>query len=281
MARSMWSGSVSFGLVNIPVKLFSATSPKGVHFHMLRASDASRIQYKKVSAADGGEVSEDKIVKGYELEPDRYVTLTQEELDTLDPEKDRRINILKFVDVKEIDCILFDKAYYLTPNENSEKAYALLLQAMKETRKVAIARMVLHSREHLVVLRPYRNAVSLFTLYYADEVVDTNALENLPDAKNAPSAAELNVAKQLVDAISSGFDPREFHDEYRERVINLVKQKAAGKKIVASPGAPSRATNVVDLMGALKASVEASKKGSKSKNESEKKPERKRTRKSA
>lgn len=288
MARSMWGGSISFGLVNVPVKLFTATSPKGVHFHMLRASDSSRIQYKKVSAADGTEVSEDQIVKGYEVEPDRYVMITPAELDALDPEKNRRIGIMKFVDVKEIDCILFDKAYYLAPDANAEKAYALLLTAMKETKKVAIARMVLHSREHLVVLRPYKNAVALFTLYYADEVVATDALDHLPSGKDEPNAAELAVAKQLVEAISGDFDPKDFHDEYRERVLDLVKQKAAGKKIVAAPGSPARATNVVDLMSALKASVEASKKtpkGAASKESKEKhepkRVERKRTRKSA
>lgn len=288
MPRSMWGGSVSFGLVNVPVKLFAATSPKGVHFHMMRASDNSRIQYKKVSAVDGAEVPEDKIVKGFELEPDRYVTLTSADLDALDPEKNRQISILKFVDMKEIDCILFDKAYYLAPDENAGKAYALLLEAMKETKKVAIARMVLHSREHLVILRPYRNAVSLFTLYYDDEVVAPSALDNLPGEKDAPNAAELAIAKQLVDAITGKFDPKEYHDEYRERVLQLVKQKAAGKKIVATPGSPARATNVVDLMSALRASVEASKKAPKAakpspvKEKAEpKRVERKRSRKSA
>lgn len=260
MPRSMWGGSVSFGLVNVPVKLFTATSPKGVHFHMMRASDNSRIQFKRVSAADGAEVPDDQIVKGFELEPDRYVTLTPADLDALDPEKNRQISIMKFVDMKEIDCILFDKAYYLAPDKNAGKAYALLLDVMKETKKVAIARMVLHAREHLVILRPYRNAVSLFTLYYDDEVVAPSSLENLPGEKDAPNAAELAVAKQLVDAISGKFDPKEFHDEYRERVLQLVNQKAAGKKIVAPPGAPARATNVVDLMSALRASVEASRK---------------------
>jgi DNA end-binding protein Ku len=285
MPRSMWGGSVSFGLVNVPVKLFAATSPKGVHFHMLRSTDNSRIQYKKVSAADGSEVPEDKIVKGYELEPEHYVTLTAAELDALDSEKNCQISILKFVDMKEIDCILFDKAYFLTPDENAAKAYALLLAAMKETKKVAIARMVLHSREHLVVLRPYKNAVSLFTLYYDDELVQTESLDSLPAEKDAPKAPELAVARQLVEAISGPFKPDEFKDEYRERVMELVKQKAAGKKIVAAPGAPARPTNVVDLMSALKASLKVSKGGAKNKEPKEKaKPrraERKRAKKSA
>lgn len=282
MARSMWGGSISFGLVNVPVKVFTATSPKGVHFHMLRASDGSRIQYKKVAAADGAEVKEEQIVKGYELEPERYVMLTPAELEALDPEKNRRINILKFVDVKEIDCILFDKAYYLAPDENAGKAYALLLAVMKETKRVAVARIVLHSREHLAVLRPYKNAIALFTLYYSDEVVATDTL-GLPNEKDEPHAPEMAVAKQLVDAISGPFDPGEYRDEYRERVLDVVKQKAAGKKFVAASTAPDRATNVVDLMSALRASVEASKKpGKPAKVKAEpKRAERKRHKKSA
>lgn len=260
MARSLWSGSISFGLVNVPVRLYSAVQPKTVHFHMIRNTDASRISYRKVSASDGKEVPEEQIVKGYEVSPDKYVKLEKKELDALDPEHTRAIAIEKFVPLVEIDHIYFEKAYYLGPEKASKRAYALLLDAMKETNKVAIARIVFHNKEHLVALRPLDNAIVMFTLYYPDEVVPRDDLENIPDKADHPSGKELEVAKQLVDAISGEFEPKEYHDQYRQRVLELIEKKAAGKTIESAPVKREKPSNVVNLMEALQASLAASKK---------------------
>jgi DNA end-binding protein Ku len=250
----MWSGAITFGLVNVPVKMFTAVSPKDVHFHQLRASDGARIEYRKVGSTDKKEVEYKDIVKGYEIAPNQYVKIKPEELEALDPEKRNTIEIERFVHLDEIDPIYFERSYYLVPDKNASKAYALLQQAMAETGKVAIARMVMRDKEYTVALRGTGHAIGLSTLYYSDEVVPEKQLE-LPSAKDKPQKKELDMAIQLINAISGKFDATEYHDEYRERVMDLIHRKAEGKEIVAQAAPKTPAPNVVNLMEALKASI--------------------------
>src|SRR3954463_4553137 len=202
MARSIWSDAISFGLVNVPVKLFSAVSKKTVRFHQLNQETGNRIQQKRVDPETGEEVSYDQIVKGYELTKDRYVVITPEELDALDPEKTRTIDIEDFVDITEIDPVFYDHPYYLVPDKGAAKAYGLLLNAMRESGKVAIARVVLRSKEQLVAIRPAPGHVLMMeTMIFADEVVPPDDIDDLPDADALQATdRELRMARQLIDS---------------------------------------------------------------------------------
>jgi DNA end-binding protein Ku len=261
MPRSIWSGAISFGLVNVPVKLFTATSPKTVRFHQLNEKTGARIQQKRVDPSTGEEVPFDQIVKGYELTRDRYVIVRPEELESLAPEKTRTIDIEDFVELSDIDPIYFDHAYYLVPDKGAAKAYGLLLEAMKQSGKVAIARVVLRSKEQLVAIRPAEDALVMETMIFHDEVVPPDALDDLPAAEDRQIAErELKMARQLVDSLTSEFDPSRYKDEYREKVLDLIERKAAGEEIAVPPEAPAPA-RVPDLMAALEASLAAVKKG--------------------
>src|ERR687884_1809953 len=232
MARSIWSGAISFGLVNVPVKLYSAVSRKTVRFHQLNGETGNRIQQKRVDPETGEEVPFDQIVKGYELTRDRYVIVKPEELDALDPERTRTIDIEDFVSLDEIDPVYYDHPYYLVPDKGAEKAYGLLLNAMQESGKVAIARVVLRSKEQLVAIRPAGDLLMMETMIFADEVVDHTELDELPDAKDLKaSKRELKMAQQLIDSLSTDFEPSKYHDEYREKVLELVERKAEGEEI--------------------------------------------------
>ena len=257
MPRAIWSGAISFGLVNVPIKLFTATSQKDVRFHQLHDADGARIQQKRVCSKDGEEVTLDHIVKGYEISRDRYVLITPEELDTLDPKASRTIDIQDFVDLDEIDPVYFDSTYYMVPEKGAAKAYALLLEAMRKSNKVAIARVVLRQKQHLVALRPLKNALSMETMLYADEVVSTDSLDGLPEDVEV-SDRELAMAQQLIDSLTADFQPEQYKDDYRERVMALIERKAEGQEIVAEEE-PEEATPVVDLMAALEASLKAAK----------------------
>jgi len=253
--RAIWSGAISFGLVNVPIKLFTATSQKDVRFHQLHDKDGARIQQKRVCSKDGEEVTLDHIVKGYEISRDRYVLVTPEELDTLDPKSSRTIDIQDFVDLDEIDPVYFDSTYYMVPEKGAAKAYALLLEAMRKSNKVAIARVVLRQKQHLVALRPLKNALSMETMLYADEVVSTDSLDGLPEDIEV-SDRELAMAQQLIDSLTAEFRPEQYRDDYRERVMALIERKAEGQEIVAEEE-PEETTPVVDLMAALEASLKA------------------------
>src|SRR5690348_21555 len=220
MARSIWSGAISFGLVNVPVKLFSAVSRKTVRFHQLNGETGNRIQQKRVDPETGEEVTYEQIVKGYELTRDRYVVINPDELDALDPEKTRTIDIEDFVDLDDIDPVYYDHPYYLVPDTGANKAYGLLLNAMRESGKVAIARVVLRSKEQLVAIRPGAGDVLMMeTMIFADEVVPPEDLDGLPEAQELKASdRELKMAQQLIDSLSSEFDPAKYHDEYREKV---------------------------------------------------------------
>jgi DNA end-binding protein Ku len=256
MARSIWTGSISFGLVNVPVKLYTAVSRKTVHFHQLHDADGSRIQQKRFCASDGEEVPYEHIVKGFEVAPDRYVVVDTAELEALDPKKTRTIEIERFVDGAEIDPILYDQPYYLAPAAGAAKAYRLMLEAMRGSGRVAIARVVLRQKEHLVALRATDEVLVMETLVFADEVVPPSTLDEVRDAEVEVSERELDVARQLIEMLSGPFDATAYHDDYRAAVLSLIERKVAGEQIAIAPAAPAPAV-APDLMAALQASVDA------------------------
>jgi len=262
MPRSIWSGAISFGLVNVPIKLYSAVSRKTVRFHQLNRETGVRIQQKRVDPSTGEEVSYDSIVKGYELTKDHYVIVTPEELEALDPEKTRTIDIEDFVDLEDIDPVYYDQPYYLVPDKGATKAYALLLNAMKESGKVAIARVVIRTKEALVAIRPAGDVLMMETMIFADEVVGADQIDELPEASDLKASdRELAMAQQLIASLATQFEPGRYHDEYREKVLDLVERKAQGEEIAVQPEA-ERPSKVPDLMAALEASLAAVKSGS-------------------
>jgi DNA end-binding protein Ku len=257
MARAIWSGAISFGLVNVPVKLFSATSPKTVRFHQLSSKTGARIRQKRVDSSTGDEVPFEEIVKGYEITPDRYVMIEPEELEAFDPKATRTIDIEEFADISEIDPIYYDHNYYLAPTSGGAKAYRLLLDAMREASKVGIGRVVLRSKQQLCALRPTGDVLTLTTMLFGDEVLAPDRIDELDDIAEAEaSQRELAMAQQLINSLSAEFDPSRFHDEYREKVLELIEKKAAGEEIAVQPDAEEPAA-APDLMAALEASLAA------------------------
>jgi len=261
MARPIWSGSISFGLVNVPVKLFSATSPKEVRFHMLHDKDGGRIQQKRVCSIDGEEVPWEHIVKGFELAKGRYVTVTKEELEAFSPKATRAIDIEDFVDLQQIDPIYYDHSYYLVPDRGAARPYTLLLEAMKRTGKIGIGQFVLRTKRYLAAVRPMGKALALSTMLYADEVVEQSELEGLPGAEAKPREKELHMAEQLVQSLATDFDPKKYKDTFREQVLALLERKAEGQEIVAGPAEEEPRGKVVNLMDALAKSLAAARKG--------------------
>ena len=260
MARSIWTGTISFGLVTVPVKMYSAVSRKTVRFHQLNKATGSRIQMRRVDPSTGEEVPYEDLVKGYEMSPDRYVIIEPDELDALDPKKTKTIDILDFVSLEEIDPIFYDHPYYLAPGTGGAKPYKLLLEAMKETGKVGIAKVVIRSKEQLVALRPMEGEVlGMATMIFADEVVDPARIEDMPDDIEVKDR-ELTIAKQLVESLAADFEPDKYTDTYRDQVLNLVERKAAGEEIAVQPDV-EEAAPVPDLMAALKASLDAVRSG--------------------
>ena len=293
MARAIWTGSISFGLLNVPVKLYSAVSKKSVSFRELRESDGSRVRHKRVAEADGEEVDYNDIVKGYEIASDQYVVVTKDELDELNPKKTRAIEIQDFVDLDDIDPIYFDHPYYLGPDKGAERAYALLVKAMDEAHKVAVARFVLRNRESLAAIRPMDGVLTMATMRFADEVVTPDELEDvLGEEVEAPKKKELDMAKALIDSLTSDFDAGQYRDEYREELLALIERKAKGEEIAAPVGEAPQPTKAPDLMAALeeslaavkgeeakapKASKPAAKSGSKTSSKSKRTPSRSRS----
>jgi DNA end-binding protein Ku len=257
MARAIWSGAISFGLVNVPVKLYSATSPKTVRFHQLSSKTGARIRQKRVDPSTGEEVPYEEIVKGYEITPDHYVMIDPEELEALDPKVTKTIDIEEFVDLSEIDPIYYDHSYYLAPTAGGAKAYRLLLDAMKEAGKVGIGKLVLRTKQQLCALRPNGEVLTLTTMLWGDEVLPPERLDELESVSEADaSGRELKMAEQLIDSLSAEFEPDKFQDEYRERVLELIERKAAGEEIAVQPEAEEPAA-APDLMAALEASLAA------------------------
>ncbi|MFL5865700.1 MAG: Ku protein [Thermoleophilaceae bacterium] len=277
MPRAIWSGAISFGLVNIPVKLFSAVQRKTVRFHQLDQEDKQRIQQRRVNPRTGEEVPYENLVKGYEIGPDRYVVISPEELESIQPEKTRMVDIVAFVDLEEIDPIFYDHPYYLVPDTGADKAYRLLLDAMSESGKVAIGRVVLRTKEYLVAIRPKDSVLTMETMLFADEVISPEKLDEFPsDGKAKTSQKELQMAQQLIDSLAENFEPESYKDEYRERVLEMIERKADGEEIVIE--APTEEPKEVpDLMAALEASIAGAKgQGGGKRAAPKKKPARKR-----
>jgi DNA end-binding protein Ku len=260
VARAIWSGSISFGLLNVPVRLYSAVSKQTVRFRELREGDGSRVKHKRVAESDGKEVPYEKIVKGYEYAPDQYVVLSRDELSELEPQRSRAIEIQDFVDLDEIDPIYFEQPYYLGPDKGAERAYALLVQAMKDARKVAVARFVLRNKEHLAAIRPMGDVLTLTTMRFHDEVSSPQDLDGevFEEAKpKKPEKRELEMATQLIESLTSDFDPDKYRDEYREELLDLLERKAEGKEVVSAPTEEPKPTKAPDLMAALEESLAA------------------------
>ena len=276
MPRAIWSGAISFGLVNVPVKMYSATSPKTVRFHQLSAKTGTRIKQKRVDPSTGDEVGFEDIVKGYELSPDRYVLIEPEELEALDPKATKTVDIEEFVDLADIDPIYYDHSYYLAPAAGGAKAYKLLLEAMRDAGKVAIGRVVIRSKQQLCALRPIGDAMGLSTMLFGDEVLSPDRLDELDGLGEAEaSTRELTMAQQLISSLSADFDPSKFKDDYRERVIDLIERKASGEEIAVQPEA-EESEPAPDLMAALEASLAEVRSGDSDEPTKPKKPARKR-----
>ena len=260
MPRALWSGAISFGLVNVPVKLTTAVSKKDVRFHMLHAADGARIEQKRVCTADGVVVAWNDLAMGYEFGPGQHVVISPEELEALDPEATRTIDILDFVEQDQIDPIYFQHAYYLVPDRTpAEKPYALLREAMRRSGRVAIARFVLRTKQYLCVVRPRDGALVLSTMLYADEVLPAEGIERLPTEESLDER-ELSMAEELIERLSGEFEPERYEDEYRQRVLDLIEAKAKGEAVVSAPAAAPEATGVIDLVAALEASLEEAQK---------------------
>ncbi|HVL99466.1 MAG TPA: Ku protein [Egibacteraceae bacterium] len=264
MPRTLWKGSLSFGLVTVPVALYAATDDRSPSFNQLRASDHSRIGYQRVAKADGAEVDYDDIVKGYEYERDRYVVFTKEELDALKPASSRTVEIMQFVPREQIDPLYFQRSYYLAPEPSGAKAYGLLAKAMKDQDTVAVCKITLRDKEHLATLRLRDDVFVLETMYWPDEIrefsLDEVGIDELPE----PRKQEVQMAQSLIENLTEDFDPTAYTDEYRAKVEEAVAAKVEGQEVTVVEE-QAEPTGVVDLMEALKQSVEESKSRKKSK----------------
>jgi DNA end-binding protein Ku len=257
MARSIWSGTISFGLVSVPVRMFTATESKELKFHFLDKKDLKPIGYDKVRKDSGKHVDADDIVRGFEIEKGKYVPLEEDDLDRLDVELTHSIDICDFVDLEEIDPIYYRKAYFLLPDKGAEKPYRLLVKALGETGKVGIAKVVIRNKQHLACLRTYDDVLMLETMYYPDEVKDAAKLDG-DLGKPKVTKAEVDMAKSLVENLSEPFKPEKYNDTYRKELLDLIRKKAKGQKL-PEPEEPEEG-EVVDLMAALRESVEQTKK---------------------
>jgi len=254
----MWTGAISFGMVTVPVKLYSALDRKAVRFHQLSGKSGVRIAQKRVDPQSGEEVPYEEIVKGFEITPERYVQIEPGELEALAPKKSRTIEIEEFVELAQIDPIYYDHPYYLAPAPGGAKPYRLLLEAMREAGKVAIARVVIRSKESLVAIRPIGDALGMATMIFADEVLSADRLEEIAETREVKTTKrELEIAIQLVDSLAGEFEPEKYSDSYREEVLALIERKAQGEEIAVQPAPEEVAAPAPDLMSALKASLDA------------------------
>ncbi len=258
MARAIWSGSISFGLLNVPVKLYSAVARRSIALREIRESDSARIKHRRVAEGTDEEVPYEEIVKAFEVTPGRYVPIGKEEMAALAPERTRAIEVQDFVDLDQIDPIYFDSPYYLGPAEGAERAYSLLAAAMAASGKVAIARFVFRNKEHLAAIRTSGGVLTLTTMRFADEVVPASELaEVLPDTAPKVAKKEREMAERLIESLSTEFEPSAYRDEHREQLLELIERKAEGKEIVAPAGEAPKATRAPDLMAALEESIAA------------------------
>ena len=256
MARAIWKGSISFGLVNIPIALYPATRREELKFRLLRKSDLSPVNYKRVAEKDGKEVSWDQIVKGYEYEKGKYVVLKEEDFERIDLEATQTVDIQDFVDQEEIDPMFFYKPYYLEPQKGSDKAYTLLRDALKDSNKVGIAKVVIKTRQYLAGVKPEDGTLVLELMHFADELADPGKL-HVPK-KTEVGKREMNMAKSLIDSMSSKWNPEKYKDDYREALMEVIEEKveAGGKEIEEKPKKAPKPTKVIDLISVLQKSLE-------------------------
>jgi DNA end-binding protein Ku len=260
MQRALWSGSISFGLVNIPIRMYSATQDRSVRFHLLHDQDHARLQRKLVCSADGREVHPEHVVRGYEVEPERFVVIREDELEALAPRESRTIDIHDFVPMDQIDPVYFEKPYYLAPGENATKPYRLLVEAMERSKKVAIATFVMREREYLATLRPVEGVICLETMHFSDEVLDAD--EIVGEVQGRVDDRELKMARSLIASLTTRFKPGKYHDEHQRRLHQMVEQKAKGRDIISPPQVEEKPQRVINLMAALEASLAEAKKKS-------------------
>ncbi len=261
MPRSIWNGTITFGLIAVPIKVHSATEDRSVHFHQVHAADGARIKQKRICSKEHKEVPFKEVARGYELRGGKYVLLSKEEIDAAAGERSHLIELEEFVGADEIDPVFYDRTYYLGPGDDGQDAYRLMHDALERTERVGIGRWVFHNREYLAAVRGFDKALALHTMLFADELVDAAQLE-LPKPSRAPSKREIEMAGQLVESLHEDFDPDGFHDSYRERVLELIKTKAAGKEPELPE--PDEREEAPDLAAALEASLGASGNGRRS-----------------
>lgn len=254
--HTMWKGSISFGLVHIPIKLFSATEEKDIKMRYLHKECNSPVKYEKVCPVCKKEIATDDIVRGYEYEPGKFVVMDKEELDELAKDKNKNIEIIDFVKLDEIDPIYFNRSYYVGPSENGEKAYSLLKKAMEDSGKIGLAKFTLRSKEHLAVVRFYKRGLVLETIYYPDEVRNADHVPGIPDNLEL-NQKELDMATQLIEQLTTPFEPEKYTDEYRTTLMDLIHSKITGDEVKIAKEVPQ--TNIVHLMEALQASIDQSK----------------------
>lgn len=261
MAQQVWRGSISFGLVNVAVRAFSATRDQKVRFHQIDSRSGSRIGYDKVAKSTGEKVDKDDIAMGYEIEPGRYVTFDPDEIAALRPTSTRTVDISDFVDLASIDPIYYERTYWLVPaDEAAEKAYGLLAAAMEAEQRVGIGMVVMRTKQYLAAIRPLQGGLAMSTMRFADEVVERSDVDDRDEAAE-PSDKELALAKQIISGLESDWEPERYHDSYTQELRSLIEQKAAGDEITEEPdGEESGGAQLVDLMAALEASVEAARK---------------------
>ncbi|MEA2826714.1 MAG: end-binding protein Ku [Actinomycetota bacterium] len=265
MARAIWSGSISFGLVSVPVKAYAAVRDHNVHFNQLEKGTGARIRYQKVSDKTGKEVSGDDIESGYEVSSGKYVVVDTEEIQDLRPRTTRTIDVTDFVDLDEIDPVYYERTYWLAPaGEAAERPYRLLLAAMEAEKKAGIGTVVMRTKQYLAAIRPLDGALAMSTMRFADEVVPQSEIDALPRKGAKPDAKELKLAAQIIGSLATDWDPKRYHDTYTEELKDLIGAKAKGKKITVEEPAPTEG-KVVDLMQALEASLAAARKGGGSK----------------
>ena len=251
--RSIWNGTIVFGLVNVPVKVYSATESKSIHFHQVHLKDGARIEHRRVCPKEDKEVPNDEIVKGYELSSGAFVELTKDEIAAAAGEHSKLIDVEHFVAGEEIDPAFYDKTYYLGAGDDGEDAYRLLRKALETSGKVAIARWTFHDRERLVAVRPLDKILSLQTMNFHDEVVEVDDLD-LPSPQRNPSDREIEMAGKLVKSLAAKFEPSKYEDTYREAVLAVIKRKAKGEEIAEEPE-ETKQQDADDLMAALEASL--------------------------
>jgi DNA end-binding protein Ku len=254
MSKPIWTGSLTFGLVSIPIRLHPAVKPKDIRFHLLSSETNTRVRQKFVSPPGEEEVAREDLVRGYEVEPERYVIIEDEELDSLAPLARRTIEITEFVNLSEVDPIYFDRPYYLAPEQGSEQPYRLVMEALRRTGKIGLGTFVLRTKEHLVALRPLGEALCVETLFFHDEVVDAREFPGIP-VEAEVGERELRVAEGIIEAMSGAFEPEQYRDEYREALMDLIERKAEGEAVPAQGVEPPEPGKIVDLMAALEASL--------------------------